>query len=163
MMCACLRCKLPNFSYKHMTNPNCTRTHVPASRVQVSLGYKFTNPYPNPNQTCELTPGYSLPMPFPRWHQVHSIYIDLWKVRGGCCNYWRNQDLLCFTKLTKSACVYKPCYVMRHHWPPIVIAEQRVCCIKSSMTDIIVCRQYQKQLAVLRNNNLVLSLGILSP
>ena len=73
MMCACLRCKLPNFPYKGMTNPNCTCTCVPASQVQVSLGYKFTNPYPNPNQTHELTPGYSLPMPFPSQKLVRII------------------------------------------------------------------------------------------
>ena len=92
-----------------------------------------------------------------RWHEVHSIHIDFWKERGGCRNHWRNRDLLCFTQLTKSACPYKPCYVMRYHWPPIAITEQWVHCIKPLMTDIVVCRRYQKQSAILRNNDLVLS------
>ena len=96
MMCACLRCKLPKFPYKGMTNPNCTCTCVPASWVRVSLGYKFTNLYPNPNQTHELTPGYSPPMPFPRDGSMQRIILGWarhWVYRRGICQtWWKNSD-----------------------------------------------------------------------
>ena len=38
----------------------------PVMRVRVLLGYGFSNPYPNPGKTRELTLGFALPVTIPR-------------------------------------------------------------------------------------------------
>ena len=50
---------------KFMKKFNGWCTHVPTGGVQVMLGYKKSNPYPNPSKTHQYTLGFLLPVPIP--------------------------------------------------------------------------------------------------
>ena len=58
--------------------------------------------------------------------KVHGIDVDFGEERCWRCDDWGNKDVLCLSRLTDVACLYKPSDVVAHKRPPIAKRDMRV-------------------------------------